>query len=219
MFVLPGQPGVPPPGQEEVLQLKNVRFVTSAVDLGGVPVDDRPQVAFAGRSNVGKSSLINSLLQRRGLARTSSKPGHTRMINFFLVNEAFYLVDLPGYGYATVDRRTRASWGPLVHAYLEQETRLRLVVVLLDMRRELTAGDRQLLAWLQMKGLPLVPVLTKADKFRAAQRARQRRQWEAALAAAGVVEKPVSYSVTRKMGREELLARLAAAVGPDAAHG
>ncbi len=196
-----------------VLHIKKVSFATSAVDLAGVPDDNLPQVAVAGRSNVGKSSLINSLLQRRGLARTSSRPGHTRMINFFLVNEAFYLVDLPGYGYAAVDRRTQASWGPLVHDYLDRETRLRLVVVLLDMRRSLTSGDRQLLDWLLANRRPLVPVLTKADKFRAARRARQLRQWRTELQAAGVETVPVVYSVTGKLGREELLLRLAAALG------
>ncbi|MBN2331791.1 MAG: YihA family ribosome biogenesis GTP-binding protein [Deltaproteobacteria bacterium] len=196
------------------MHIKTVEFFTSAVDLAGVPDDPLPQIAIAGRSNVGKSSLINSLLQRRALARTSARPGHTKMINFFLVNDLFYLVDLPGYGYAAVDMHTKASWGPLVHEYLDKAVHLRLVVLLLDIRRDLTEGDRQLVQWLAVNQLPMTLVLTKADKFKASRRALRVRQWRQELETLGVVSRPIIYSVPKRLGRETLLDALAAAVGP-----
>ena len=197
---------------EGPVQIKTVRFVKSVVDRTGIPDDPFPQIAIAGRSNVGKSSLINALLQRKSLARTSSSPGRTRMINFFLVNESFYLVDLPGYGYASVDYKTRLSWGPLVHDYLDSSTRLQRVIMLLDIRRNVTRGDAQLLQWLAVNRKPVTLVLTKADKFKASKRANQVRQWQRELEAVGIRETPIVFSVSKKLGRDHLLEVMARSV-------
>ena len=194
------------------MKIKTVRFTKSVVDITGVPADPFPHIAIAGRSNVGKSSLINALLRRRSLARISSSPGRTRMINFFLVNESFYLVDLPGYGYASVDYKTRLSWGPLVHDYLDSSTRLQRVIMLLDIRRNVTAGDAQLLHWLSVNQKPVTLVLTKADKFKASKRALQVRQWQRELQAAGIGETPIIFSVPKKLGRDHLLEVMAKSV-------
>jgi len=195
------------------VKIKTVRFTKSVVDATGVPDDHWPHIAIAGRSNVGKSSLINALLQRKSMARTSSSPGRTRMINFFLVNESFYLVDLPGYGYASVDYKTRLSWGPLVHDYLESSIRLERVIMLLDIRRNLTEADGQLLQWLAANQKPLTLVLTKADKFKASKRANQVRQWQRELESAGIRETPIVFSVPKKLGRDHLLKVMAKSVG------
>lgn len=194
------------------MHIKTVRFTKSVVDVAGIPDDPFPHIAIAGRSNVGKSSLINALLQRKALARTSSSPGRTRMINFFLVNESFYLVDLPGYGYASVDYKTRLSWGPLVHDYLDSSTKLQQVIMLLDLRRNVTQGDGQLLQWLAVHQKPVTLVLTKADKFKASKRANQVRQWQRELAAVGIREAPIIFSVPKKLGRDHLLEVIARSV-------
>ena len=123
-----------------------------------------PEIAFAGRSNVGKSSLINTLLNRKGLARTSNTPGRTQEINFFRVNERFAFIDLPGYGYAKVPEAIRKQWGPMVETYLRERDTLRLVVVILDVRRDPSAEDLQLMEWLQCYRIPFLICLTKTDK-------------------------------------------------------
>jgi GTP-binding protein len=134
--------------------------------------DDLPQVAFAGRSNVGKSSLINRLLGRRKLAPISSSPGKTRKIHFFKINGAFYLVDLPGYGFTRLPLKVRDKWRALVESYLEGNKDLRGVVNLIDIRHELSDLDRQMLLYLGGKGIPTLIALTKADKLGYAQRRR-----------------------------------------------
>jgi GTP-binding protein len=188
------------------VKIVSVTFVKSIADAAQVPTDGRPQIAVAGRSNVGKSSLINLLLNRRSLARTSSRPGHTRLVNLFLVNDAFYLTDLPGYGYAAVDRHTRAAWGTLVGGYLDRSKSLNLVLLLLDIRRELGKEDCQLVNWLAAAGTPWQAVLTKTDKLRAAGLAAARRRLEVDIMAAGSSLPPICFSVPRRHGREELLA-------------
>lgn len=148
-----------------MLTLRKVEFVKSAVQPSHYPESDRPEVAFAGRSNVGKSSLLNTLLRRKSLARVSRTPGRTRLINFFNVNDRIYLVDLPGYGYAKVSRAVQREWGPMMEAYVRSRENLRLMIVLLDIRRDVTQEDLQLFAALEHLGVDAIPVLTKSDKL------------------------------------------------------
>jgi len=142
------------------------RFLGAAAAPGGGPPPTLPEVAVAGRSNVGKSSLLNALLGRRGLARTSSTPGRTRQLNFFLVNEQLVIVDLPGYGFAVGSEAERRSWGPLVEGFLRERSTLRGVALLVDARRGLEADEEAILAFLAHVGLPAAVVATKIDKLR-----------------------------------------------------
>jgi GTP-binding protein len=142
-----------------------VSFLKSAFHPEEFPLPDRPEVAFAGRSNVGKSSLINRLLERRNLARTSTRPGKTRSINFFSVGKDLYFADLPGYGYAAVSQKVRQNWKGLVETYLMKRSNLRSVVVIIDIRRELEGGDLDLLSWLKAFKIHTIIVLTKIDKI------------------------------------------------------
>lgn len=151
------------------MKITSAEFVKSAFNRGQWLNDGRPEVAFLGRSNVGKSSLINSLLQRKGLARTSNTPGRTQSINFFLINESFYFADLPGYGYARVSKSMRADWGKMVEEYLTERDELVLSIQLIDARHEPTALDRQLNEWLLQNRKRHVTVATKADKLSANQ--------------------------------------------------
>lgn len=185
----------------------DVKFLTSAFRENQFPPPDMPEIAFAGRSNVGKSSLINILVNRRGLARTSAKPGRTQAINFFTLDRRLYLVDLPGYGYARVPMKVRKSWEQMVETYLRGRENLKAVVVILDIRREPTLGDKQLLEWLEHYGIQTITVLTKADKL-SRQQARKRpdllkRQF------GGIFHiSPVLFSAKTRQGREELWKRI-----------
>jgi GTP-binding protein len=146
------------------MKVKVAVFIKSAVTPDGYPRHGLPEVAFAGRSNVGKSSLINCLVHRKALAKTSSSPGKTQLLNFFVVNSAFSLVDLPGYGFAKVPEKVRRRWGPMVESYLKNRKELRLVVLLVDARHMPTDQDLQLVNWLRQYRIPSVAALTKIDK-------------------------------------------------------
>lgn len=143
------------------------QFVTGAVDIKGFPVMTLPEIAFAGRSNVGKSSLLNRLLNRKNLARVSRTPGRTREINFFSVGGHWMFVDLPGYGYAKVGRDQRRVWDRVMDHYLGQRAGLRAVIILLDLRRGITELDLALMELLAVTGVPWLPVATKIDKMKA----------------------------------------------------
>lgn len=147
------------------MKITSAEFVLGVANLRQLPPDDRKEIAFLGRSNVGKSSLINRLCGRKALARPSSEPGKTRELNFYLVNGGFYFVDLPGYGYARVPAQIRSSWGKLVEEYLKKRDQLRLVVQLVDARREPTELDLMMTGWLEYFEIPFLVALTKADKL------------------------------------------------------
>ena len=157
------------------MKIVTADFYTTAVDVKTCPADERPEIALAGRSNVGKSSLLNKLVNRKGLARTSNTPGRTQTINFFLINQTFYLVDLPGYGYAKVPPQIRAQWGPMVEKYLKERNTLKGVVQLVDIRHAPTQQDFQLCQWLQYYGIPFGIVATKCDKISKNQLAKQKK--------------------------------------------
>ena len=156
----------------EPLVIRSLEFLGGMATVGGWrPEAGLPEIAFAGRSNVGKSSLLNRLVHRKKFARVSNTPGRTREINFFKVNDRFILVDLPGYGYARISKERRAEWKPLIESYLRGSRELRGIVQLLDVRHEPTADDRRMLDFLGELGIPAVIVLTKIDKLAPPQRA------------------------------------------------
>ena len=174
-----------------------------------LPAETLPEIAFAGRSNVGKSSLINSLLNRKNLARTSSSPGKTVTINFYNVNEEFFLVDLPGYGYAKASLTERAKWGKMIEKYLGTRESLKAVVLLVDIRHAPTKDDVMMYNWIVETGLTPVIVATKLDKIKRSQKDKQLKLLRDTLGikADGDIN-IVPYSTETKQGRDELLAIL-----------
>ena len=147
------------------MRIKQSEFITSAVKREQYPLDNRIEVAFVGRSNVGKSSIINSLTNRKKLAKVSGTPGKTRLVNFFLINNDFYLVDLPGYGYAKVSKSEKDSWGKTVEMYLTNREQLKRVVLLVDSRHKPTGDDIMMNDWFKHFGYNVVVVATKSDKL------------------------------------------------------
>jgi len=153
--------------------VKHAEFIKSATRPTHYPEESLPEIAFAGRSNVGKSSLINVLVNRKSLVRTSNTPGRTQLINFFRINDAFTFVDLPGYGFAKVPLAVKKEWGPMMQTYLSRRSNLRGVVLILDIRRIPSEEDLQMLQWLRACGIPPLIVVTKCDKLSRNQRAKQ----------------------------------------------
>lgn len=148
------------------MRVKQSEFIISAVQKHQYPVDNRIEVAFVGRSNVGKSSLINSLTNRKKLAKVSQTPGKTRLVNFFLINNDFYLVDLPGYGYAKVSKSEKDSWGKTIEMYLTGREQLKRIVLLVDSRHKPTSDDIMMYEWIKHFGYDVVVVATKSDKLK-----------------------------------------------------
>lgn len=147
------------------MRIKKSEFVTSAVKRNQYPLDNRVEIAFVGRSNVGKSSIINALTNRKKLAKVSQTPGKTRLINFFIINDDFYLVDLPGYGYAKVSKQEKDSWGKTIETYLTSREQLKRVVLLVDSRHKPTGDDILMYEWIKHFGYDVIVVATKSDKL------------------------------------------------------
>lgn len=192
------------------MNIKTVEFHRAAYQPTDFPRDGRPQFAIIGKSNVGKSSLINALLNRKGVARVSQTPGKTQAVQFYLINDQFHIVDLPGYGYAKVPKAMSRSWGDLVRSYLESATSLRMIFLLLDVRREPGEHDLQMHEWARMFNIPERLVLTKGDKLSNNQLVTARKAI-AATVGAEPADLIVSSAVT-KTGidqiRREIIARL-----------
>ncbi|MCR5530326.1 MAG: ribosome biogenesis GTP-binding protein YihA/YsxC [Lachnospiraceae bacterium] len=177
--------------------LETVVGVTSKL-----PENLLPEFAFAGRSNVGKSSLINKLVNRKALARTSSQPGKTQTINFFLLNGEFYFVDLPGYGYAKVSKELQAKWGKMIERYLTRSRQLRMIFLLVDIRHEPSAGDKQMYEWVKSNEIPAVIIATKADKINRSQLNKQLTMIRKELG--GAKEPIIPFSKETGQGYEEV---------------
>jgi GTP-binding protein len=196
------------------MKVLSAEFVLSAKVPAHYPPAVLPEIAFAGRSNVGKSSLINTLVRRKGLARTSNTPGRTQEINFFTVNNRFAFIDLPGYGYAKVPEKIRNNWGPMIETYLRERETLRLVVLILDIRRDPSPEDRQLIGWLQFYRLPVLIVLTKIDKVSQNELAQRKRVIGKDLDLASIAQ-PVSFSAKTGEGKDLLWREIRKAVAFD----
>ncbi|MCZ6876343.1 MAG: ribosome biogenesis GTP-binding protein YihA/YsxC [bacterium] len=185
------------------MKISSAEFLRSTVSAAQYPRQPLPEVAFAGRSNVGKSSLINTLLHRKGFAKISNTPGKTQAINFFLINQRFLLVDLPGYGYAKVPRTIQAGWQPMVETYLQQREMLQALVHIVDIRHPPTVQDQQLRQWLVRQGLAIVTVATKADKIKRSQRSAHIQEIRRVLAIP-VGESLLLFSSHNREGRHKL---------------
>lgn len=184
---------------KKVMKPVVAQFVCSAVSPHQYPTDRLPEIAFLGRSNVGKSSLINSLLRVKGLARTSSTPGRTQLINFFRINNALYFVDLPGYGYARVPTEIRQQWAPMIEKYLIDRAPLALGIVIVDSRLKPMDLDQQMVEWLEAQQVPLCVVATKADKLSNNQMATQLKLLRETFGQA-----VIPYSALTRKGADEV---------------
>jgi len=181
--------------------IHSAKFITSAVKPAQYPPADLPEIAFAGRSNVGKSSLINTLVNRKRLVKTSRTPGRTQLINFFSINDQLGLVDLPGYGYARVPAAVKKKWGPMIEGYLAGRHSLRGVVLILDIRRMPDERERLFISWLAQCRLPVILVLTKADKLSTGAQSRRYREISEAL---DTELPPILFSAKTRRGRDAL---------------
>lgn len=195
-----------------MLKIENPKFIKTAVWAKDYPTlktdqgEEMVEVAVAGRSNVGKSSLLNHLFMRKGMVKTSSTPGKTQHINFFTINDSISFVDLPGYGYAQVPLNVRKQWGPMVQQYFEKRKSLKLLFLLFDIRRTPTQDDKLMVEWAQHHQVPVVLVLTKVDKVKSNEK---RAQTQKILKAFDNDSLPyVHYSVTKNIGRKELIHKL-----------
>jgi GTP-binding protein len=190
------------------VKISSVRFVKSATRPDEFPRDQRPEIAFCGRSNIGKSSLLNALTNARGLARTSSSPGRTQTINFFLIDERLYFVDLPGYGYAKVPKVVKAQWGTMIEDYLQNRHPLKLTLMLVDSRMAPTELDLTMKRWLDHRQIPNAVVLTKTDKI-------SRNQLNQALRTSAETlntKEIIPFSAVTGFGKDAILTKIRAAI-------
>jgi GTP-binding protein len=183
------------------MKITDVCFVKSVYHLQDLPKPVLPEFAFSGRSNVGKSSLINTLLNRKGFAKTSATPGRTQSINFMEINKTFCFVDLPGYGYANVPLSVRKKWLPLIEGYLKDRSTLRLVIIIGDIRREPQEEETLYAAWLNQHGIPLMIVLTKIDKVAKQQQIKSLKLWKNRLGIEGEI---ILFSAATGEGKDRI---------------
>ena len=183
--------------------IKNVNLETVCGVTSKLPENAYPEVAFAGKSNVGKSSLINALMNRKSLARTSAQPGKTQTINFYNINDAMYLVDLPGYGYAKVSEAEKEKWGKMIERYLQTSKQLKAVFLLIDIRHDPSANDRQMYEWMVYQGYAPIIIATKLDKIKRSQKQKQVKAIRVGLnVEPGTIIIP--FSAETKQGRDEI---------------
>jgi GTP-binding protein len=197
------------------LVIRDLRFLGPMATVDGWRPDSAlPEIAFAGRSNVGKSSLLNQLVRRKAFARVSRTPGRTREINFFEVNRRFVLVDLPGYGYARISKERRAEWRPLIEAYLRRSSNLRGVVQLIDVRRDPSDDDLRMLDFLSDLGTPTIVAITKVDKLSPTAKAARIDELTASLGLDA--DQVIPFSAHTGLGRDALAAAIVALTEPEA---
>lgn len=192
--------------------IKNVNLETVCGITSTIPDNPYPEIAFAGKSNVGKSSLINALMNRKSLARTSAQPGKTQTINFYNINEELYFVDLPGYGYAKVSESEKEKWGKMIENYLHKSKQLKAVFLLIDIRHEPSANDRNMYEWILYQGYKPVIIATKLDKINRSQIQKHVKMLKTGLN----VEKDtivIPFSAQTKQGREEIYDLIDALMG------
>ena len=183
--------------------IRSVNLETVCGITSRIPENDKPEIAFAGKSNVGKSSLINALMNRKAYARISAQPGKTQTINFYNVNDALYYVDLPGYGYARVSQAEREKWGRMIENYLQKSQVLRCVFLLVDIRHEPSANDRQMYEWVTHNGYRPIVIATKLDKIKRSQIQKQIKLIRTGLGI-GTDVTVIPFSAETKQGREEI---------------
>lgn len=183
--------------------IKQVNLETVCGVTSRIPDNRLPEIAFAGKSNVGKSSLINALMNRKALARTSSQPGKTQTINFYNINDAMYLVDLPGYGYAKVSENERAKWGKMIENYLHTSGQLRAVFLLVDIRHAPGANDKTMYDWMVYQGYEPIIIATKLDKLKRSQVQKALKEVRTGLGLGGDAIL-IPFSAETKQGREEI---------------
>ena len=183
--------------------IRSVNLETVCGVTSRLPENDKPEIAFAGKSNVGKSSLINALMNRKAYARTSAQPGKTQTINFYNINDALYYVDLPGYGYAKVSQAEKEKWGRMIENYLKKSRQLRCVFLLVDIRHEPSANDKQMYDWVVHNGYRPVIIATKLDKIKRSQIQKQIKTVRTGLGIGADVT-VIPFSAETKQGREEI---------------
>lgn len=197
------------------MQFKKAEFVTSAPSLDTCPDPYFPEVCFAGRSNVGKSSIINALVNHKGLAYTSNTPGKTQVINYYLIDDKMYLVDLPGFGYAKVSKKERERWGRDIRDYLLERSTLRLVVHLVDIRHKPSDLDEQFFYWLGANRMPFIVVLSKGDKISHNKRQQSKARVKRILDEMNIEVPIVISSVEDKIGIDDVKALISEFVEPE----
>ncbi|MCX5887075.1 MAG: ribosome biogenesis GTP-binding protein YihA/YsxC [Proteobacteria bacterium] len=192
------------------MKIISAEFVKSTVTRKDYPGEPLPEVAFAGRSNVGKSSLINTLLNKKNLARISSTPGRTQTINFFRINQKFFFVDLPGYGFAHVPMEVKKKWKPMVEEFLSGDSRLKLVILIIDVRRDPNPEDATLLEWFRHYSLPFLVVMTKVDKVSRNEAGKQKQNLKNFF---GLTEEEIiPFSAVTGEGRNEIWKKIESAI-------